>query len=141
MMRLILFLSALLLSPPTLYAATSSPSASNSPDERAYVRRAFFTSGIENREPTGKSDFFYTTSNTVFFFTELRGMQGETVRYRWSYANKVVAEVEFSVTSHRWRSASSKDLLPEWIGEWNVELLNSQGEILVKKSFTYKEAP
>ncbi len=140
-MRLMLFLSALLLTNTPLYAAPSDHEASNSPQERAYVRRAFFTSGIENREPTGESDFFYTTTNTVFFFTELRGMQGETVRYRWSHDDKMVTEVEFSVMAPRWRSASSKDLLPEWLGTWSVELLNSQGEILVNKSFTYKEAP
>jgi len=140
-MRLMLFLSALLLSNTPLYAAPSDHEAGNSPQERAYVRRAFFTSGIENREPTGKSDFFYTTTNTVFFFTELRGMQGETVRYRWSHDDKMVAEIKFAVTAPRWRSASSKDLLPDWLGQWNVELLNSQGEVLVNKSFVYKEAP
>ena len=48
-----------------------------------------------------------------------------------------VAAVFFDVRGPRWRVWSSKELLPDWIGDWTVEIVTAEGEILAAETFTY----
>jgi hypothetical protein len=34
---------------------------------------------------------------------------------------------------------SSKDLLPEWVGEWTVSIVDSGGQVLATDTFVYTE--
>lgn len=104
------------------------------------VSRAQFTSAIENREPVDTLDAVENDLRTVYFFTELRDMDGQTVVHRWTYNGQVMAEVSFPVGGSRWRVYSSKNLIPEWVGTWAVEVLNANGEVIESKSFTYVNA-
>jgi hypothetical protein len=51
-----------------------------------------------------------------------------------------MAEVKFDVKGPRWRVSSSKNLLPEWLGEWKVSVIDGQGRVLVTDSFTYTQS-
>ena len=98
---------------------------------------AHFTTGIENREPIDHISFVKNDARKVYFFTDLRGLGGQTIQHRWRYGGKVVAEVAFEVQGPRWRVWSSKDLLPDWIGDWTVEIVTAGGEVIAAESFTY----
>jgi hypothetical protein len=113
---------------------------------------AQFTTGVENREPIDQVTFVENDARKVFFFTDLRGLAGRTVLHRWIYDGNVVAEVRFEVDGPRWRVWSSKDLLPDWIGDWTVEIViagseGSEGEgdaanateeeVIAAETFTY----
>jgi hypothetical protein len=98
---------------------------------------AHFTTGVENREPIDQVTFVENNARKVFFFTELRGLNGQTIRHRWIYAGEIVADVSFEVRGPRWRVWSSKDLLPDWIGDWTVEIVAGDGEVIAAESFTY----
>ena len=98
---------------------------------------AQFTTGVENREPIDQVTFVENSARKVFFFTELRGLNGQTIRHRWLYDGKVMADVTFEVRGPRWRVWSSKDLLPDWIGDWTVEIVIGDGEVIAAESFTY----
>lgn len=84
---------------------------------------AQFTTGVENREPIDQVSFVENEASKIFFFTDLRGLEGKTVVHRWIYDGNVEAEVSFDVRGPRWRVWSSKDLLPDWIGDWTVEIV------------------
>lgn len=84
---------------------------------------AQFTTGVENREPIDQVSFVENEARKIFFFTDLRGLEGRTVIHRWVYGGNVVAEVSFDVRGPRWRVWSSKDLMPDWIGDWTVEIV------------------
>ncbi len=103
----------------------------------ATVSRAQFTSSMLDREPTDELSAISTGAEKVFFFTELRNMDGTTVTHRWSLNGAVMAEVSFNVRASRWRVYSSKTLLPEWRGDWVVDVLDDTGTVIETKTVSY----
>ncbi len=97
---------------------------------------AQFTTGIENREPIDQVTFVKNDVERVYFFTDLRVLDGRTINHRWLYNGKVMADVTFEVRGPRWRVWSSKKLLPDWIGDWTVEIVTAEGEVIAADSFT-----
>lgn len=94
------------------------------------VARHQFTSNVDNREPVD----MLTTANDVnplYYFTELTNYQGQTVTHRWSYEGETMAEITFEVGGPRWRVYSSKQLLPEWTGEWWVDVIDEEGYVVM----------
>jgi hypothetical protein len=103
------------------------------------VARAQFTSGVDAREPVDELTEASAASTTkVYFFTELRDLEGQTVTHRWIHGGNTLAEVSFTPGSARWRVWSSKELLPEWTGTWTVAVVDAGGNVLMEKSFEYK---
>lgn len=105
------------------------------------VARATFTSEVVDREPVDTIDRLSTDHVQILFFTELRGLRGQTVTHRWEHGGEVLAEVPFEVGGDRWRVFSSKKLLPGWVGEWSVAVLDSEGRVLAARSFEYVATP
>ena len=101
------------------------------------VPRAAFTAEIEDREPVDDLKRLSTESDRVRFFTEIRDMQGSTVTHIWEYQGETQARVDFNVGGPRWRVWSSKTLLPAWTGEWQVYVVDEEGEILASGSLDY----
>ncbi len=101
---------------------------------RGSVVRSAFTSSIEDREPVDAVDKVEGGDETIYFFTELRDMSGQTAKHRWEYNGEVMAEVEFNVNGPRWRVWSSKNLQPAWAGEWKVSVLNGANEVISEKT-------
>jgi len=128
------------VAPATEAPATAEPTqeSGNSEKPQGSVARAIFTSAIVDREP---SDNLVTVSNDitrVFFFSDLRDLAGQIVTHRWEYNGKVMAEVTFKVgNGARWRVYSSKNLLPEWTGQWTVVVSNESGQPLKASMFEY----
>lgn len=104
------------------------------------VARAQFTTAIEAREPVDKVTILSNDVNKVYFFSELRNLQGQSVTHRWLLGGKVMAEVNFNVGGPRWRVNSSKTLLPGWIGDWTVTVVDNSGIVLSEYNFQYVEA-
>lgn len=94
------------------------------------VSRHQFTTNVENREPV---DTLTSAANInpLYYFTELMNYQGQTVTHRWSYEGETMAEVTFDVGGPRWRVFSSKQLLPEWTGEWLVDVIDEEGYVVM----------
>ena len=101
------------------------------------VGRMAFSTEIVDREPVNNVDILSAVNNRIYFFTELIGLNGQTVTHRWVYDGQVVAEVPFNVGSNRWRVWSSKTLVPAWNGDWVVEVVNDNGDVLDRKLFYY----
>lgn len=101
------------------------------------VARAVITTAVAEREPVNDLERVMEGNEKVLFFTELKGMQGQSVSHRWFYGEQMMAEVAFNVGGPRWRVWSSKKLLPEWGGEWRVEVVVSDGSIVGEKTFTF----
>lgn len=105
------------------------------------VARAAVTSGIENREPLDDLSSVTTEVGKIFYFTELRGMEGQEVTHRWEHNGEVMAEVPFEVSGPRWRVYSSKNLAPSLTGDWKVSVLDANGNPLTSNTFAYNQAP
>ena len=98
---------------------------------------AQFTTAVENREPIDQVTFVPHKTQTITFFSDLRGLQGTTVRHRWVYDGKTMAEVDFGIRGPRWRVWSSQNLVAEWTGDWTVEIVTETGEVIAAETFTY----
>lgn len=108
--------------------------------EEATIKRAVFTTGIEDREPVDQVDSLATDVDKIFFFTEIAAMEGSSVTHRWIHDGETLAEVTFNVGGPRWRVWSSKNLIPTWVGDWTVECVDSTGNQLSEASFVYYAA-
>jgi hypothetical protein len=123
--------SACLASWATTGRAEESPGESAAPPPAgAQVARAIFARAIVDREPQDPMSSFDADADKIFFFTELVGLEGQTVRHRWELAGQVVSEVEFKVGAPRWRVYSSKRLVPGQAGTWTVSVVDETGRML-----------
>jgi hypothetical protein len=122
---------------PLVIAPGTSASVSSS-----NVARAQFTTGIEAREPIDKVASVFSTNGksltTLYYFTELVNMNGETVTHRWMHDGAIVAEIPFRIGGDRWRVYSSKDLTRVMEGSWQVIVTDTQGDVIRTDSFTYQ---
>ena len=101
------------------------------------ISNADFALEIKDRTPINIIEEIDNSFGKIYFFTNIRNLQGQKVTHRWIYNNKVMADVVFDINGPRWRVWSSKNLWPTWLGVWSVEVLNSNGELLYKKEFNY----
>jgi Protein of unknown function (DUF2914)/Arm DNA-binding domain len=138
--------------PPSLAAfSPESPAAHDPPqaDERAApkqdarVARAVLTSNVVKREPVdalGSQIQGEPGAGTqVYFYTELRGLAGETLTYRWEREGRVQAEVPLTVgKSWRWRAYSQKDIRADQSGHWRVQLVDGSAQVLAEAQFVYR---
>jgi hypothetical protein len=98
------------------------------------VARSAFTSDISEREPVDNLTTLTPDIARVYFFTELRNLEGQTVTHRWEHAGQVVAEIPFNVGGPRWRVWSSKNLDSGTTGEWSVTVVDGAGNELARES-------
>ena len=101
---------------------------------------AQFTTAVENREPVDQVSFVANDVREIILFSDLRQLQGRTVTHRWIHDGEVQAEVDFEVRGPRSRVWSSKALLEEWLGDWTVEIVTDDGEVIAAETFTYTDA-
>lgn len=110
--------------------------ASPVPDGR--VARAQFTTAIHEREPVDEVLVLRAPARQVYFFSDLRNLQGRTVTHRWQYGGRTVSEKTFEVGGPRWRVFSSKSLQAGQYGEWSVTVLDQSGWPLYSGIFRYQ---
>ena len=103
------------------------------------ISEAEFAKKIIDRVPINIVREFDNSLGKIYFFTNIRNLQGTSVKHRWIYNNKVMADVIFDIKGPRWRVWSSKNLWHTWTGKWIVEVLTSENEVLYKKEFNYIE--
>lgn len=103
------------------------------------VHRSTVTSKIVNREPVDSVMSVGSQDARVYYFTELRGMNGREVIHRWEHKGAVMAEVRFRIRGNRWRIWSSKNLVSGWSGEWKVSVIDASGKALASNQFSFTE--
>jgi len=112
--------------------------------QAAGISRSAFTTEIVNKEPLTELKNISADVLRVYFFTEITGLNGRVITHRWEYNGKIMAEVNFQVSANRWRTWSSKNMLPSWLGKWQVSVLDEGGNIIDQSEFEYSaptEAP
>lgn len=107
----------------------------------AEIQRAILTTAIESREPVDNLNAQTVSSETtkLYFFTEALNLANTQISHRWFFNGKLEAEVALNIGSNRWRTYSSKNLVPAiHSGDWTVEVVNNKGKLLTTQSFTYQ---
>lgn len=101
------------------------------------VARATITSDVQNREPVDSLSTVTTDDAKIYYFTEIQDMAGHTVTHRWEYNGQVMAEINFEIGGPRWRVFSSKTMMPYWLGDWKVSVVDENGSPLSVNTFSY----
>lgn len=121
-------------------AEQSAAEAAATPNIAGTIARSAFTTAVENREPVDSVNKLSTDNEKIYYFTELKDMEGQQVTHRWEYNGKVMAEVPFQVGGPRWRVFSSKNLDSGWQGEWKVSVIDANGGTMSVNTFSYEAA-
>lgn len=101
------------------------------------VSRSAFTTAIDNREPVNEISQLSSEESKVYYFTEIKGLKDQIISHRWEQNGEVQATVDFTIGGDRWRVWSSKNLQPEFSGEWQVMVVDEAGNVLAQNSFNY----
>lgn len=123
-----------------LASASDSPPPPPGPENP--LIRAQLTTGIQGREPidqAGPVIRFKEGSKRLYYFTEVKGMQGQTLVHRWEYEGKVIARVPLRIGGNQWRTYSSKNLAPAMAGRWQVVVTDAKGKTLHRDGFVYQD--
>jgi hypothetical protein len=104
----------------------------------AGVVRAELASRVVDREPKGllRSPVDVGAGGlTVFYFNELRNLNGQTVAHRWEYNGRVMATIPIRIEGNRWRVYSSKRIGQNQLGDWRVSAVDKSGAVLAQAQF------
>lgn len=102
-----------------------------------FLKRAQLSTKIVQREPENSLISPITLSqlpeNKLYFFTEIIGKNGQTLHHRWRYKKKLMVNIPIKIGSPRWRFYSSKHLNKDFLGEWLLEVVDDQDNLLYQK--------
>jgi|GEM_PF-2467167 len=110
------------------------PAPGFSADEHPEVLRAVFCSAVSDREPVDQLNSITPAQGTVYFFTEVADVPGDTLTHRWLHDGWTIAEVPLTVGASRWRTWSSKQIWHLGSGRLTVQVVNGDGEVLLESS-------
>jgi len=97
---------------------------------------------VVDRAPAGTATSFGADVGTLYCWSKITGAAGETtIKHIWMYEGKKMAVVDLPVKSNYWRTHSSKKILPEWTGNWEVQVVDAAGDTLKTAAFTVGAAP
>ena len=96
-------------------------------------------SAVEGRLPAGVDTAFSAAIERVYCFTRIKNTgENSGVVHVWYYKDSEMARIDLAVRAASWRTWSSKRILPSWTGEWRVDVLSPDGNVLASKSFEIK---
>jgi len=105
------------------------------PDTKLTVD-AQLCSGIAERMPLEMTDTFTNDIDKIWLWCKIEGAADSTyVKHVYYYKGEQVAEVELPVNSPSWRTWSSKAILPNWVGDWEVKIVDAGGNVLKAMPF------
>ena len=97
------------------------------------------TSAIENQMPVDKIDSYRADFGKLYCFTRIVGAAEDTeITHVWYYQDNELARVTLPVRSADWRTYSSKRFLPQWAGQWEVIVLDADGNEIATIPFSLK---
>lgn len=106
---------------------------------KANVPRASLTYAINNKEPVteiGKAvNISHKKSVWLYYFTELKAMNGSKVFHEWLKNGVLVSRQTLAISGDTWRTSSRKLLSDSDKGNWIVRLVDKNGRLLNEKSF------
>ena len=101
------------------------------------VAEGAITSQISDRNPVDSLTSYSADVGKLYCFTRIVGAESDSqVTHVWYRGDEEMARVDLAVRSNNWRTWSSKALLPEWTGEWRVDVLDAEGTVIRTLAFT-----
>jgi len=104
------------------------------------VAVAAICTDVVDREPVGAGDAFDVSLGKVYCFTTIIGAHSPTeITHVWYFGDIERARVNLAIKAYSWRTYSSKRIQGHEIGDWHVDVLGPEGELL--KTLQFKITP
>ncbi|OQX92336.1 MAG: hypothetical protein B6D58_03410 [candidate division Zixibacteria bacterium 4484_95] len=137
---------AVMLTIPVAYAQTGdtgkqvkeapAEEVSKAPSTDLKVERIACGVGIEEREVQGEAVTFSSDTERIYCWSLITGCEEPTiVEHVWYYGGDEKARVALDVKYPRMRTWSYKTMMPEWKGDWKVEVIDADGNLLASTEF------
>ena len=102
------------------------------------VKRATLTESVENREPNGSFEKLVPKYiRQLSFFTEITNANEQVIYHQWRTDKQILATIRLPVNSNQYRTWSTKKLASAWQGQWYVEVLDKDKQVIYRHAFTY----
>jgi Protein of unknown function (DUF2914) len=93
--------------------------------------------GVEDREPVGEGTTFPGDVGQLAAWSSITGAEGTTIEHVWRFPEgDIEAVVPLSIGGSPWRTWSTKQIPPEWAGDWVVEVRDAAGNVLATANIT-----
>ncbi|GKT13020.1 MAG: hypothetical protein ISEC1_P2014 [Thiomicrorhabdus sp.] len=73
----------------------------------------------------------------IYFFTQIENTNEQTLYHRWRYNNQYLATIPLTIKSTQRHFWSSKKMSSAWQGQWYIEVINEQQDVIYRQSFIY----
>jgi hypothetical protein len=104
------------------------------------ITEAVICKDIQDREPVDAHDVFSSDVGKLHCFTRTSAVGKTTIQHVWYLEGEKRAEVSLTIgASPSWRTSSSKIIRPIDTGNWKVNILGPDGEILKTASFVIEK--
>ncbi len=103
------------------------------------VTTAVVTTQIENRVPETQTtdNRFPATVDKLFYFTQVEEAAAPTtILHEWYWEGELLASIPLAVNAERWRTWSSKTIMPHQTGNWTAVSKRPDGSTAQTTSFT-----
>jgi hypothetical protein len=92
---------------------------------------------VQDREPVGEGTMFPADVGQLVAWSRVSGAADTTIEHVWRFADaEVEAVVPLQIGGSPWRTWSTKQIPPEWAGDWVVEVRDQAGNVLATASVT-----
>ncbi|GAA0661193.1 hypothetical protein GCM10009426_09360 [Rheinheimera tangshanensis] len=71
-------------------------------------------------------------------YSEVKGLNGQSIEHLWYYEGKLMTRIKLPVKMDYWRTYSRKEFDASQKGEWRVEILDPQQNLLFSHHFHYQ---
>ena len=103
------------------------------------VEEIVICTAVENRMPAGVDTLFNKDVGQLYCFTKLNSDQDTTaIKHVWFHNDEQMSEVNLTMKAKSWRTWSSKNIAPDWTGDWRVEVQTASGDVAGQKTFKIK---
>ena len=91
---------------------------------------------VVDREPVNDSNTFYSSVGKLYCFTKIVGADHPvTITHVWYFGDTERASVSLAVRSSPWRTFSSKKIQAHEVGDWHVDVLGPDGDVIQTLNF------
>lgn len=104
------------------------------------VKRFVLAQSVTGNEPKGSLGDISMDADgvaAVCSFSEVIGLAGEVLEYRWFHDGKQVLRIRVPVGAKHWRSHAQKAIYKRMTGAWRVELRDSADQLLASADFVF----
>ena len=102
--------------------------------------RGVIAKNVEGRTPLGVNDVFPNDVGKLYCFTEISGATpGEKITHAWYYEDKLIATIELPLKRSRTYTWSYVKILPVWVGDWKVHIIDEEKKTVSVVPFRIEE--